>query len=80
MRQIITQSSQIKDITGSWSYDTPAAFPISLTNASPREVAKLYLGLDYGRRIKIDPVEMTIEFEPPPEKSIVSKVVVGLRV
>jgi hypothetical protein len=62
MRRFIASGTQLKDITGSWSYDTPAAFPMTLTQVSPRQVAERYLALDQGRTIKVDPAAMTIEF------------------
>jgi hypothetical protein len=79
MRRIITSGSQLKDITGSWSYETPAAFPMTLTNVSPRQVAERYLTLDHGRTIKVDPSAMTIEFEPPPKKTFIGRVVDWLK-
>ena len=69
MRRFIALGSQFKDITGTLSYDTPAAFPETLTHISPRQVAERYLALDSGRRMKIDPVAMTIEFEQPKKPS-----------
>lgn len=74
MRRFISSGSQLKDITGSWSYDTPTAFPMTLTNASPRQVAERYLAMDHGRTIKVDPAAMTIEFEPPRKKTFIGKV------
>jgi hypothetical protein len=74
MRRFITAGSQLKDITDSWSYDTPAAFPMTLTDVSPRKMAQRYLALDGGRRIKIDPAAMTIEFEPPKNKTLLGKI------
>lgn len=75
MRRVIAAGAQLKDITGSWSYDTPAAFPITLTNVSPRQVAERYLALDSGRKITVDPVAMTIEFEPPRKSSWMTRTV-----
>jgi hypothetical protein len=75
MRRIISSGSQLKDITGFWSYDTPAAFPMTLTNVSPREVAQRYLALDQGRRISIKPGAMTIEFEPAKKTSWIDKTI-----
>lgn len=69
MRRFITSGSQFKDITGPLSYDTPAAFPMTLTHVSPRQVAERYLALDSGRKMKVDPVAMTIEFEQPKKRS-----------
>lgn len=74
MRRFITAGSQLKDITDSWSYDTPSAFPMTLTDVSPRKMALRYLALDRGRRIKIDPAAMTIEFEPPKNKTLLGKI------
>jgi hypothetical protein len=79
MRRIITDGSQLKDITGSWSYDTPAVFPMTLTNVSPRQVADRYLALDYGRTIKIDPATMTIKFEPPKNETFIGKIAEWLK-
>lgn len=61
--------------SGSGPYDTPAAFPMNLTHASPRQVAERYLALDSGRRIEVDPVAMTIEFEPPRKSSWITRTV-----
>ena len=65
MRRFIASGTQLQDITGSWSHDTPTAFPMTLTDVSPRQVAERYLALDRDRRIKIDPAALTIEFEQP---------------
>ena len=65
MRRFIASGTQLKDITGSWSHDTPAVFPMTLSHVSPRQVAERYLALDHDRRIKIDPTALTIEFEQP---------------
>ena len=51
---------------------TPSS--MTLTNASPRQVAERYLALDHGRTIKVDPAAMTIEFEPPRKKTLIGKV------
>jgi hypothetical protein len=75
MRRIITDGSQFKDITGSWSYDTPAAFPMTLTNVSLRHVAERYLALDHGRTIEIDHAAMTLKFEPPKDETFIGKIV-----
>lgn len=74
MRRFISSGSQLKDVTGSWSYETAAAFPMTLTNVSPRQVAERYLALDHGRRIWTDPAAMTIKFEPPPKKTFIGRI------
>jgi hypothetical protein len=79
MRRFISSGSQLKDITDSWSYDTPEAFPMMLTDVSPRQVAERYLALDPGRTIKVDPVAMTIEFEPPKKKTFIGKMIDWLK-
>jgi hypothetical protein len=75
MRQVIASGSQLKDITGSWSYDTPAAFPMTLTNVSPSQVAERYLALDSGRKIKIDPGASMIKFEPPKKTTLIDRMI-----
>ena len=73
MRHFITSGTQLKDVTGSFSYETPAAFPMTLTNVSPRQVVDRYLALDSGRQVKVDPVALTAEFEPPKKPSWLEK-------
>lgn len=79
MRRFISTGTQLKDITGGWSHDTPAAFPMKLENATPRLVAERYLGLDSNRKIRIDPIAMTVEFEQPKKPSFVSKILDWLK-
>lgn len=79
MRRFITLGSQLKDITGSWSHDTPAAFPMTLTDVSPRQVAERYLALDSDRKVKIDPMAMTLEFEQPKKPSWLTRTLVWFK-
>lgn len=73
MRRFIASGTQLKNITGSLSRYTLAAFPMTLTNVSPRQVAERYLALDGDRRIKIDPSALTLEFEQPKKSTWFSK-------
>lgn len=72
MRRFIADGAQLKDVTGSYSYETPATFPMVLTDFSPRQVAARYLALDPGRTLKVDPAALTIKFEPPKKPSSVA--------
>ena len=69
MRRFISDTAQFKDISGTISYHTESAFPMTLENPSPREVVRRYLNLDSGRRVKVAPAAQTIAFEKPKKKN-----------
>lgn len=80
MRRFIVESTQLKDITAARSYDTPAVFPIVLSNATPRQVAERYLALDPGRKILIDPLALTVRFEEPKPKTWMTRAIEWFKV
>lgn len=79
MRRFISDTTQLKDISGSISYHTESAFPMTLEKPSPRVVVERYLNLDTGRKAMVDPAAQTIAFEQPKKNSRISGVIDWLR-
>jgi hypothetical protein len=63
MQNFIAATTQLKDVTGNHAHSPTAGFPMTLSRASLRDVVVRYLALGSERRVKVDPVAMTIEFE-----------------
>ena len=64
MRRFIASTTQLKDITGAWPCNNPTSFPMRLNEITARQMSADYLKLDKDREITVDPVAMTIKFEP----------------
>lgn len=75
LRRFISSVTQLKDVTGSHYDTTLGAFPLTLTNVSPRQALVRYLAIDPRHRAKVDPAALTIEFEQPPSASWLSNTI-----
>lgn len=73
MQNFIAATTQLKDATGNHAHSPASGFPLILTRASPREVVARYLALGSERRVKVDPVAMTIEFEKQKKTTWIDK-------
>jgi hypothetical protein len=79
MQNFITVTTQLKDLTGNHAHSPAAGFPMILARASPREIVGRYLALGSERRVKIDPVAMTIEFEKQKKPTWIDKSLLWLK-